>query len=511
MDSSRSTSGSVLVTRWPLVAAVLLVWATAGPAVAQTLLFADEFSTNSADINRAIWDNPSPGWVLGRTFMRTNSSYPVPVANDYAELRMDTYNAFASPPGSTVLGTEIATRTYFPVGKGLAFEARVWIDPSLPAGTITSLFSYVFRDLGGGNLQQDEIDWEFLSNKFVGSQMGQVSTNVYKDEFLGSGQPAEFGVPAATMQGVWNVFRVEWYPDRVRWLMNGRPVFQRFDRVPNDAMNVRLNFWAPDSNWAAAYSSSLQGATSAAGNVTYRYRVDYVRVYALPGFADDDLNSDGRVDIEDLYRLNRVPQDVNNDAVFNAEDVRAMSLVLRELEPLDMTDQGQASKFPIIANPGFEALIPSNPLLGWNLFGSSTGNVLRESISPRSGGFHLKLFGQFNNATNQSGVYQDVPVRDGQTMSVSTWARHNTGDSLAGANTVFLDVLFRNAQGQTIETNNITALTSASTRNVYLPVGVTRPVPAGAVAARVQFRFVQQANAAGAAFFDDVNISLTQP
>lgn len=484
----------------------------AEPSVqAQTLLFADEFSVSSSDVNRSIWDNPSPGWMLGRTFMRTYSAYPVPVANDYAELRLDTYNAFANPPGSSVLGTEIATRTYFPVGKGLAFEARVWIDPLLPAGTITSLFSYVFRDLGGGNLQQDEIDWEFLSNKFVGSQMGQVSTNVYKDEFLGSGQPAEFGVPAATMQGVWNTFRVEWYPDRVRWLMNGRPVFQRFDRVPNDAMNVRLNFWAPDSSWAAAYSTAIQGATSAAQNVTYRYRVDYVRVYALPGFADDDLNSDGRVDLEDLYRLNRTPQDVNNDAVFNAEDVRAMQRVLRELEPLDVTDKSQSSKFPIVANPGFEALIPSSPLLGWNSFGSSNGNVLRETISPRSGGFHLKLFGQFNGTLNQSGVYQDLAVRAGQTLSVGTWARHNTSDAIAGSNVAYLDVLFRNAQGQTIETNNIIALTSASTRGVYLPVSVVRPVPAGAVAARVQFRFQQQGNAAGSAFFDDVDINLTQP
>jgi hypothetical protein len=477
----------------------------------QTLLFADEFSTNSSDVNRAIWDNPSPGWMLGRTFMRTYSAYPVPVANDYAELRLDTYNAFANPPGSSVLGTEIATRTYFPVGKGLAFEARVWIDPLLPGGTITSLFSYVFRDLGGGNLQQDEIDWEFLSNKFVGSQMGQVSTNVYKDEYLGSGQPAEFGVPAATMQGVWNTFRVEWYPNRVRWLMNGRPVFQRFDRVPNDAMNVRMNFWAPDSNWAAAYSSALQGATGAAQNVTYRYRVDYLRVFALPGFGDSDLTGDGRVDIEELYRINRTPQDVNNDGSANAEDTRAVMRAVRELEPLDVTDRAQASRFPIVANPGFEALIPSSPLLGWSAFGASNGNVLREDIVPRSGAYHLKLFGQFNGTTNQSGVYQDIPVRAGQTITVGAWARHITGDSIAGANVAYLDLLFRNAQGQTVETNNIVALTSASPRDVHIPVGVSRTAPADAVAARVQFRFAQQGNAAGAANFDDLDISLTQP
>ncbi len=494
------------------LAAMAVAYACAvGLSHGQTVLFSDDFATNASDVNRAIWDNPSPGWVIGRTFLRTYSAYPVPVTNGYAELRMDTYNAFANPPGSTVLGTEIATRTYYPVGKGLAFEARVWIDPLLPRGTITSLFSYVFRDLGGGNLQQDEIDWEFLSNKFVGVPMPQVSTNVYKDEFLGAGQPAEFGVPAATMQGVWNTFRVEWYPDRVRWLMNGRPVFQRFDRVPNDAMNVRLNFWAPDSNWAAAYSSQLQGATSAAQNVTYRYRVDYVRVFALPGFADDDLTGDGRMDIEDLYRLNRTPQDVNGDAAFNAEDVRAMMLVLRELEPLDVMDGAQPSKFPIVANPGFEALIPASPLLGWSVFGNSTGNVLREDITPRSGAYHLKMFGQFNNTTNQSGIYQDVPVRPGQSITVATWARHVTGDAMSGANVAYLDLLFRDAQGQTIETNNITALTAASARDVHLPVTVTRMAPADAVAARVQLRFFQQGNAGGAAQFDDVDISLTQP
>lgn len=498
-------------TAGAVIAACVVVFLMTASTGAQTLLFEDEFNTNSADVNRTIWDNPSPGWMIGRTFMRTYSAYPVPVSNGYAELRLDTYNAFANPPGSSLLGTEIATRTYYPVGKGIAFEARVWIDPLLPAGTITSLFSYVFRDLGGGNLQQDEIDWEFLSNKFVGSQMPQVSTNVYKDEFLGSGQPAEFGVPAATMQGVWNTFRVEWYPDRVRWLMNGRQVWQRFDRVPNDAMNVRLNFWAPDSNWAAAYSSQLQGATSAAQNVTYRYRIDYVRVFSLPGFADDDLNADGRVDVEDLYRLNRVPQDVNGDSTFNAEDVKAMSRVLRELEVLDMRDEAQAWKFPLVANPGFEALIPSNPLFGWTVFGNTTGNVIREDISPRSGVHHLKMFGQFNNTTNQSGIFQDIAVTPGQTISVNTWSRHVSGDAMSGSNVAYLDLLFRNAAGQTIETNNISALTAGSPLNVHLPVGVTRVVPAEAVAARVQLRFFQQGNAGGAAQFDDVDIDVTQP
>ncbi len=476
---------------------------------AQTLLFADEFATAAPDINRVIWDSEAGGGhPIGRTWLRASSSFPVPVANGYAELRFDTFNPGA--PGSGFLGTEIATRQYYPVGKGIAFEARVWIDPSMPRGTVTSLFSYVFRNPGGVP-QQDEIDWEFISNRYVGVPMPQVSTNVYKDEFLGAGQPIEFGVPSAELRGHWHTYRVEWYPDRVRWLMNGRLVVERFDRVPDDAMSVRLNFWAPSADWASAFDSGLAPAFNPGSNVTYRYRVDYLRVFALPGFGDVDLSGDGRVDAEDLYRLHASPQDLNGDAMFNGEDIRAMMLAVREGEPLDITMAGDPSRFPFIANPSFDALIAASPLAGWNVFGNSIGNVLQESIVPRTGPRHLKIYGQFNGVANSSGLFQDVPVRPGQMLTLEAFARHISGDALAGSNVAYLDLLFRNSAGATIQTVNQQALSAASPINTHIRSSIVRTVPSGAVSARVQLRLLQSGNAAGAVHFDDVSLLLSQP
>jgi hypothetical protein len=46
-------------------------------------------------------------------------------------------------------------------------------------------------------------------------------------------------------------------------------------------MNIRLNFWAPDSSWAAAYDPGLQPTANLAANQSYRYDIDYVKVSTL--------------------------------------------------------------------------------------------------------------------------------------------------------------------------------------------------------------------------------------
>jgi beta-glucanase (GH16 family) len=476
------------------------MWITS-PALAQTVLFHDGFNIDGPNIDRTKWTGPATAYFLGRTQLRLASA-PVAVVGGAAVLTFDTFNS--ATPG-TFRGVEIETNQYFPVSTGLAFEARVKPAANLPRGLVTSLFSYVFRDLGGGVRQQDEIDWEFLTNQLVGRTQPVVSTNVYVDEFLGAGSPVLVGLPDTVVLGEWNTLRVEWYPNRVHWLVNGQLVFERTDRVPNDAMSVRLNFWAPDSNWTAAYSSALTPAATAAQNQTFQYLVDYVTVYRLPGLATADLDSDGRFSIDDLYRISRTNQDVNATGTIDTDDQQAVAFPLRAREVELMAGRSPRT---IVVNPGFDAAAPNGPITRWTMYGNTIGNVSRSSEAPRNDGSALKIFGQFTGGTNESGAYQDFDIRAGRTITARVWARQRCADRFTGANTATLNLRFLNAAGAIISTSTVLAGNASTPCDQYALVTLTATAPPGTVTTRLLLRVNQPASAGGAVHFDDVELSV---
>jgi|GEM_PF-1889229 hypothetical protein len=505
----------------PLVLSATALLALAGQADAQTLLFRDDFSTAGPDVNRTLWGGPAAGHPpLGRTFLRPATS-PIAVTNGAAVLRLDTFNPGA--PGSSFLGSEIATRTFYPVGAGIAFEARV--QPPMapvpqPRGLVASVFTYTIRDVGNGVLEQDEIDWEILTSLNLAEGPNpaplpttELWTNVYVNEFLGAGSPVQVAASQTAQLGQWNTYRIEWYPNRVRWLFNGRVVMDRTDRVPNDAMNLRMNFWAPGSEWQQAFSADLQPAGSIAQNRTFQYLVDWAMVTRLPGFADADQDGDGRFTVDDLFRVSAAPRDTNSDGQTNTDDQRAVELAHRETEVAGMAFQRPLT---LVVNPSFEAGVPAlgstGPITGWTLFGNTIGNVSRNGQCPRTGGNSLKLFGQFTGGSNLSGARQAVPVRPGQNLALSVFARHPCSDRLAGANTAQVELQFLNLAGGAIGSPvTVTALTASSACDVHLPVTLSATAPAGAVSARIQLSFRQPATAAGAVHFDDLNLVITGP
>ena len=471
------------------------------PAKAQTVLFHDGFNTDGPNISRFNWLGPTSSYLLGRTALRLATA-PVPVQNGAAVLTLSTYNP--GQPG-TLLGTEIETNAYFPVGTGLAFEARVKPAANLPRGVVCSLFSYVFRNLGGGLFQQDEIDWEFLTNQINGRTQPLVATNVYTDEFQGAGSPVLVGLPNAVILDAWNTFRIEWYTNRVRWLVNGQLVFERTDRVPNDAMSVRLNFWAPDTGWTGAYSGDITATTNPALNQTFSYFVDYVTVWRLPGLSTADLDGDGKFNTDDLYRISRMNADRNGDGAIDDLDQQAVAFPLRNLESQFMASQPAR---PIIVNPGFDANALNGSLTAWTFYGNNSGNVSRSSQISRTEGYALKLFGQFSGAANESGAYQDLDMRAGRQVTVSVWSTQQCTDHFTGANTANLDIRFISATGNIISTATVLASNAAAPCDTFRQCTVTATAPVGTTKARILLRMNQPAMAAGAVHFDDVEISV---
>ena len=480
----------------------LALWvALASPAAAQTVLFHDGFNTDGPNINRFRWTGPTSNYLLGRTALRLATS-PVPIQNGAAVLTLSTYNP--GEPG-TLLGTEIEINQYFPASTGLAFEARVKPAANLPRGIVCSLFSYVFRNLGGGLFQQDEIDWELLTNQINGRTQPLVVTNVYTDEFQGAGSPVLVGLPNAVILDAWNTFRIEWYTNRVRWLINGQLVFERTDRVPDDAMSVRLNFWAPNTNWPGAYSPDLMPTTSPALNQTFSYFVDYVTVWRLPGLSTADLDGDGKFNTDDLYRISLVNTERNGDGTVNDLDQQAVAFPLRNLETQFMA--GEPAR-PIIVNPGFDSNAPNGPITAWIFYGNNSGNVSRSSQISRTEGHALKLFGQFTGNSNECGAYQDLDVRAGKRVTASTWSTQQCTDRFTGANTASLDIRFISATGTTISTATVLASNAAAPCDTFRQCTVTATAPAGTTKARILLRMNQPAMAAGAVHFDDVEISV---
>lgn len=245
------------------------------PAADVSVLLRDDFDGTALDLSK--WSLPSgPGSFVGRTQFRPPGMEPE-VAGGVARLRFDTFNPSALVPGDSFFGTEIGTNQAFDRGTGLSFAARVRVVGPVPSGLVSSLFSFVTD-----GTVRDEIDFELLSND-LNAGRPRVLTNVFdNDDFAQPGDKQFADVPGLDLTQ-FNTFAVEWLPDRVRWLVNGQLVRETTATVPDQPMNVRLNFWGPDANFAEAFDAGLQPAASAGANQAYYYEVDSVEVRRTNG------------------------------------------------------------------------------------------------------------------------------------------------------------------------------------------------------------------------------------
>jgi hypothetical protein len=244
-------------------------------AAAQELdLFSDDF--NGSSLNTSIWSIGT--WSLDRTLLGATPT----VSGGMAHLTLSTYNPAA--PGSAFLGTEIWTNAQYATGMdGLELEASVRVN-AIPAGLVTSFFTYEANTSDNPPLA-DEIDFEDLSTVDnaapAGSKPIQLTTwHNYRTDGSNYGDPTVHNTEQVVTSGValsqFNTYRIDWVDGRVDWYVDGVLVRTATEAVPTNAMNVRVNFWAPASEWGAAYSSALQPVSAASQNATYTYDVDWV-------------------------------------------------------------------------------------------------------------------------------------------------------------------------------------------------------------------------------------------
>jgi beta-glucanase (GH16 family) len=188
---------------------------------ANELLFKDDFK---GPLNRANWDFnefDKGGSFYGRTQQR--QSLPE-ASNGVLHLQLDTFNPTGGPKFDSFLGSEAITTRSFGLknGAGVAFEARAKFVGPTHGGIVGGFFTFA-----GTNSVHDEIDYEALSNDAVGNR-NRIQTNVYAHEPLGKGHPAF--KPISSPLTNYHTYRIEWLPDRVRWLVDGKLV--REDKGP---------------------------------------------------------------------------------------------------------------------------------------------------------------------------------------------------------------------------------------------------------------------------------------
>jgi beta-glucanase (GH16 family) len=156
-------------------------------------------------------------------------------------------------------------------------------------------------------------------------------------------------------------------------------------------------------------------------------------------------------------------------------------------------------------------------LTGWDTFNNGIPNVTTTTDTPLNGTYAAKVFGGFNGDPNFSGLLQNLTAEGSQTWTACVEARHNTGDSLAGSNTLSLKVEFYNVAGGTYGTSDMLAehaielLNSGSPTDAWTPYMLEVVAPVGTVEARVAFVFSQIGNAAGAALIDGVTFASDAP
>jgi hypothetical protein len=156
-----------------------------------------------------------------------------------------------------------------------------------------------------------------------------------------------------------------------------------------------------------------------------------------------------------------------------------------------------------LLNTSFEQANTQTDLVAWSEF----GNVFQEPVTPLTGTYSVKMFGNFTTDGNLSGIFQDVAAIPSEGWTAGVNVRHNAGDALTGNNRALLKLEFLNGSFTQISFVENTILTSGSALNTYTHHSAWAIAPAGTSWARISLLYLQDpATAGGAAFFDDASL-----
>jgi hypothetical protein len=176
------------------------------------------------------------------------------------------------------------------------------------------------------------------------------------------------------------------------------------------------------------------------------------------------------------------------------------ALVGTALSALDASAQN------LLDNPGFESPFAADGAPfddNWEAFSGGAGATsAAASAEPRTGAQHLSL--DIVNTNNTfAGVFQDVPVAAGQSVTFGGWNKTISSPLDLGAE---FRIEWRSASAEVSRTANILPTLGSD----YTPFSLTAAAPAGAVIARVVYAiqtFGPEPTNTGTVYVDDVSVT----
>lgn len=238
-----------------------------------SLLF-DTFDSNYVDNNNwyiPTWRSHDDGTLVGRTRFRCTQDHPAlpRVINGNVMIDVESYN----PLGLSFYGTDLISKQAFTIGTGLNLKVRAKMNSPAQPGTVAGIF--LFARKSDTNTLHDEIDFELL-----GTNPQEVSTNIYANELLGDGHPLAFPYSAGSIED-YHIYEIQWLPNKVSWLVDGKVIRTDTNNVPTGPMNLHLNMWVPYKTWVKAHSASIQPTAAPEQNQIFTLSVDWVVIESL--------------------------------------------------------------------------------------------------------------------------------------------------------------------------------------------------------------------------------------
>lgn len=265
--------------RWGrhLLAAIVLALAT--QAIAEQVLFDEQFNTGTS-LDRTKWLDKG-SWTYGVDGTHTQFDQNPIIGGGYARMRFDTYNP--ALPGTMMSGTYIQAIAPFAngqfqppsAGQFIRFETRLRNVNSLN-GLNSAFFLYGEHD---SPVLSDEIDFEFATRTASNNPL-VVST------YYNYGDPKEIhewtrpNVGSSLSGNGWKTYRMDWYPDKVEFYANDMLLATHTKEVPAHPMALKM--YICGTTWSLAYDSSLVPVANPASDRTCYMDVDYVTVTLIP-------------------------------------------------------------------------------------------------------------------------------------------------------------------------------------------------------------------------------------
>lgn len=174
----------------------------------------------------------------------------------------------------------------------------------------------------------------------------------------------------------------------------------------------------------------------------------------------------------------------------------------------------------VLPNSGFE----TGGLANWLIYSAGFNTVLEniQNVPVHTGSNVFKVFGQFSGSENYSGLYRDIPTLPGTTYTANGWALTPNGDQIAGGNTAWIEVSFRDASSTVLSLYRSQLISNNTPAGVWNNLTITNQLnpgtqafigtvtnlvaPAGTSFVRYQIVFRQPLTAGGAVVFDDLSL-----